>query len=308
MTTHHLNYTFSPIAKQEFFDFIKKLDAYEKLEQVSLPNHNDCPALFTEIETMRTLLETSPRILIIQPINHPTETYTIAEQRIIGWIIGNLLGTPLIQNEAGDQVICVYDRDRNQSMAQGARYHQTREGGTIHTDNVNAPTLWDYLILSCIQPAFVGGETILVDGIKVHQILKEHYPDVLTILEQDFIWEKRGISDETYKAPIISYTSDQQPLFRHLRPYMESAHRKTNIPLTKEQLYALDTLDAVIEHSDNQYRHTLKQGELLLTYDAQVFHGRTCFSDALDAVSIIEHTINPTLPIKRTMDRLWIKK
>jgi alpha-ketoglutarate-dependent taurine dioxygenase len=89
---------------------------------------------------------------------------------------------------------------------------------------------------------------------------------------------------------------------------MESAHKKLDMPLTDEQMYAIDTLDSVIEHSDNQYRHTFKAGEILLTYDSQVLHGRTCFSDDMDAVTIFDFKKDHNRPLKRTMDRLWAKK
>lgn len=308
MTTHDLRYTFSDAAQAELITYINQLTTYEKLELVPLPSSAQCPLLITEIEVVRNLLESGPRIVIVEPLRNLKSLQTIFQQRTVAWIVGNLLGSPLVQNEAGDQVICVYDRDRENSMAQGARYHQTREGGTIHTDNVNIPSHWDYLVLACIHPAMVGGETILVNGLTVHKILAENYPDALKILESNFIWEKRGIANETYTAPIISYTQHGEPLFRHLRPYLESAHRKTGIPLTPSQRYALDTLDAILEDSDNQYRCTLTQGEILLTYDAQVFHGRTCFSDALAAIPITDYVQRSSQPMKRTMDRLWIRK
>ena len=74
-------------------------------------------------------------------------------------------------------------------------------------------------------------------------------------------------------------------------------------------MYALDTLDSVLEHSDNRYRHTFKAGEILLTYDAQVLHGRTCFSDAFNAVTIMDwKKDNSKQPLKRTMDRIWAQK
>jgi alpha-ketoglutarate-dependent taurine dioxygenase len=74
------------------------------------------------------------------------------------------------------------------------------------------------------------------------------------------------------------------------------------------QLYAIDTLDALLEHSDNQYRHTFSAGEILITFDSQVLHGRTCFSDAFNAVTINEWKKDQHKPLKRTMDRIWIKK
>ena len=35
------------------------------------------------------------------------------------------------------------------SINSGDRYHQTREGGSIHTDNVNLKDKLDFLLLSC---------------------------------------------------------------------------------------------------------------------------------------------------------------
>jgi alpha-ketoglutarate-dependent taurine dioxygenase len=153
-----------------------------------------------------------------------------------------------------------------------------------------------------------GGENILLNGLRVHKILKEKFPDVLAILEKNFIWEQRGVADATYEAPIIAYNSKNEPMFRHLRPYMESAHLKTNNPLTAEQLYAIDTLDSILEHSDNQYRYTFSSGEILISNDSQTLHGRTCFSDAFNAINILEWKKDHHHPLKRTFDRIWIKK
>jgi alpha-ketoglutarate-dependent taurine dioxygenase len=89
---------------------------------------------------------------------------------------------------------------------------------------------------------------------------------------------------------------------------MESAHKKLDQLLTDEQLYAIDTLDSILEHSDNQYRHTFQAGEILLTYDSQVLHGRTCFSDDFHSVTIHDWKKDHHKPLKRTMDRIWVKK
>lgn len=226
----------------------------------------------------------------------------------VSLILGKILGKLLVQNNQGQRVIAVYDRDRLGSMWTGSRYHQTREGGTLHTDNVNVPEIWHYLILSCISPAMAGGENILVDGLKVHQTLKENYPEALAILEKDYVWEMRGVSDKLYNAPIITYGDNGEPHFRHLRPYMESAHQKAKKPMTEEQLYAIDVLDAVTNSSENQKRVRLESGDFLISIDDQVLHGRTCFSDNLDAISIEEYKDGETRPLKRTMERLWIQK
>ena len=57
-------------------------------------------------------------------------------------------------------------------LTNGARYHQTREGGSIHTDNVNVSSRWKYMILSLAEGQ-VGGETILVNAKNVYKKLKK---------------------------------------------------------------------------------------------------------------------------------------
>lgn len=308
MLSDNFYYSFSGDAQNEIYDYIKALHTYSRVEDAKVLNPDDCPSFSREVEEIRNELENGKRIVIVKPFIDVHNKYTILEQRTIYWLLGNLLGKAIVQNEAGDKAVLVYDRDRKNSMSKGARYHQTREGGTIHTDNVNVPFKWEYLLLACISPAMAGGENILVNALNVHKVLKQKYPDVLAILEKDFLWEQRGVADATYEAPIINYNKKGEPEFRHLRPYMESAHNKLDRPLTDEQLYALDTLDAILEHTDNQYRHTFSAGEMLLTYDAQVLHGRTPFSDYFNAVIIHDWIKDHHKPLKRTMDRLWLKK
>jgi alpha-ketoglutarate-dependent taurine dioxygenase len=308
MLNDNFYFTFSGEAQNEIYDYIKSLHVYNRCEEAKVLDAEDCLTFRKEVEEIRHELENGKRIVIVKPFVDIHNKYTILEQRTIYWLMGNILGENLIQNEAGEKSILVYDRDRANSMTKGARYHQTREGGTIHTDNVNVPFKWHYLLLACIAPAMAGGENILVNALHAHKVLKDKHPDVLAILEKNFLWEQRGVADATYEAPIITYNHKGEPEFRYLRPYMEAAHQKLNCPLSDEQLYALDTLDAVLEHSDNQYRHTFSAGEILLTYDAQVLHGRTCFSDSLNAVTILEWTKDHHKPLKRTMDRLWAMK
>lgn len=308
MLNDNFYFTFSGDAQNEIYDYIKAMHVYNKVEDAKILDVEDCPSLKKEIEEVRNELENGKRIVIVKPFIDVHNKYTVLEQRTISWLIGNVLGEALVQNEVGERSILVYDRDRALSMTKGARYHQTREGGSIHTDNVNVPFRWHYLQLACISPAMSGGENILLNGLNVHNILTEKHPDVLAVLEKNFLWEQRGVAEATYEAPIITYNQKGEPEFRYLRPYMESAHSKRDCPLTDEQVHAIDTLDAILEHSENQYRYSLCAGEILLTYDAQVFHGRTCFSDSFNAVTVDEYRRDHHKPLKRTMQRLWIMK
>ncbi len=220
--------------------------------------------------------------------------------------ISNIIGKPLIQNSEKEKYIKVYDRSRKLSMHKGARYHQTREGGSIHTDNVNIPERWDYLIFSCLAKAEVGGETILVNSKEVYNLLEKKYKFAKKILSQNFYWEKRGVDTSLYKAPIITRKNNSIK-FRYLRPYLESAHLRAKKNLTKNQLYALDVLDAILESSATQYRCNMQRGDILFNLDSEVLHGRTPFSDKLNSLPLDQITKKNQDRLKRTMLRIWIK-
>lgn len=278
-------------------------------EDKSLERFKQCSEFLKLIDMLRKNMDNATTTAYVLSLcGNDSDRYSIEQLRTLNPLIGATMGELLVQNENGDKVISVYDRDRLGSMFEGARYHQTREGGSIHTDNVNIPQAWDYLLLSCLSQGEVGGENIIVDGINIQKQLKERFPKALQTLEENFMWEMRGVKDALYEAPIITYNEKGLPLFRHLRPYMESAHRKAARPLTKEQLYALDVLDALTNTSENQVRYRMAKGDILINIDAQVLHGRTCFSDAYDAVNFDEFLAGKGHVMKRTMERLWIRK
>ena len=119
------------------------------------------------------LKDKNPAILI--DLNDFKKKMCVNEFRKFILYLGLSMGELLPQNEKKHKIVTVYDRGKSKSMKSGARYHQTNEGGSIHTDNVNIPKFWDYLIFSCISPAPIGGKSILVDGKQVYYLLKKKY-------------------------------------------------------------------------------------------------------------------------------------
>jgi alpha-ketoglutarate-dependent taurine dioxygenase len=281
----------------------RQADADVAPERLAISAHH-WPALAADVAAAARHLYEGPGLVIFRPV----EGMAHRERRILAWATACLLGEPLVQNSEGSRQIHVYDRDPLKRMADGARYHQTREGGSMHTDNVNIPEPWEYLVFACIEPGLVGGESVLVDGNAAHAYLQDHLPEALDLLEQPFWWEYRGIADKLYQAPVITYGPSGEPQFRYLRPYLESAHRKAGEPLTVQQMWALDVLDSVLDLSALQHRVALQAGEILLTLDYRILHGRTCFADPLGAAALSETATPVHGPIKRTFDRMWVRK
>ncbi len=233
--------------------------------------------------------------------------FTPKQRQSVIWILANCLGDLLVQDSDGNRLIHVYDRDRRRRMSDGARYHQTREGGSLHTDNVNAPDPWEFLVFGCVEPALIGGESVLTHADLLHRRLEQSVPEALEILRRPFHWEYRGIADALYQAPIITYDEKARPHFRYLRPYLESAHEKAGEPLTEQQAWALDVLDSAMELSEVQLRLTLKAGDVLITHDSRILHGRTSFADHLTSTTVVESELFPQLRVRRSFERAWVK-
>ena len=92
------------------------------------------------------------------------------------------------------------------------------------------------------------------------------------------------------------------------RTYLESAHIKANKKLNEKQLYALDTLDAVLNMSNHCIRIKLNKGDIMLINDETILHDRECFVDRLDSSNIIDYFCKiKSNEICRTLGRAWVK-
>jgi hypothetical protein len=295
--------TLSPLAAEELRCFIRAQNSLDDLESITV-TADQLPRYAAEVEAFRNEVHEGFRFVVVQPVDELTSR----EIQCHHWILSQILGTPLVQNSEGDRLIHMWDRDPTARRRDGARYHQTREGGDVHTDNVNIPDPWDYLVVGCVVPAVIGGWNAILSGHAVHGYLSRHLPEAIESLRQDYWWEYRGISDQLYRAPVLTYDEAGNPLFRYLRTYMESAHKKAGETMSERQLWALNVLDGVLEIPDLRLLYKLKAGEILIAMDAQIFHARTDFSDPFDAVSIDQSLAGVAGPLKRTLERTWVRQ
>lgn len=296
-------YALSNNAQREILTIAASVHNVTDIENLQITS-DGFPFLANEVESLRYQVEQNRGFSVVRNVDGLAYLGRLAES----WAISNLLGRPLPQNDADCRIIEVYSRDRSQTMAHGARYHQTREGGEIHTDNVNSPEFLDYTVFVCVQPAAIGGENILVDGLQLLTWLHRAPKDVVSTLEEEFWWECRGLGGGLYRAPIICYALDGTPRFRYLRSYLEAAHRKANEPLSERQVWALDVMESALEQSDIQIRHTMRAGEIMVINDSRVLHGRTCFADPPDALHAFDVAARTARHVRRTLGRMWVKK
>jgi len=211
--------------------------------------------------------------------------------------ISQTLGTLYVQNIKNERFVEI--KDEGKSMKSGGRYHQTKEGGSFHTDSPQWQKVPDFIGLCCISPAKKGGESKFVSAYSIHNEMLKKHKHFLEMLYEQFHFDKRGEYESnesrTVFEPIFTY-NDNQLKVRYLRDYINDGQKIQDIPLSKEQNEALDCLDKIIHDENLAVNYELKQYDMVFLNNGRVIHGRTSFEDFEDVEK------------KRLMIRTWIKE
>jgi alpha-ketoglutarate-dependent taurine dioxygenase len=225
----------------------------------------------------------------------------ISDRKATGiyWLIGQLLGEPVVQNVEGT---LLYDvRDTGRQLAQGARFSVTNYDSGFHTDNSFGDTVVDYVGLLCLKTAKSGGISQVVSGPTAQEVLRREYPQALETLCRPFHVDRRGGVREgeapTVLRPAIEFErSATEPLFRYLRYWIEDGHDKAGVPLTPSQRDALDRLDEVLSRPALRAEFSLEPGQVYFINNRWILHNRTAFEDFTDPKR------------RRHLVRLWLER
>ena len=136
---------------------------------------------------------------------------TIDEAKATLVLVSKLLGQRLLpQNKNGELVKEVMDRGIDIGEEGFGRYSESRQGGNLHTDGAEHPLpAATYLPLLCVRTGKTGGCSQLASAYAVHNKLLESQRDLLSVLYDDFYWDRRGDlgpnGDRTCVKPVFSY-------------------------------------------------------------------------------------------------------
>ena len=222
--------------------------------------------------------------------------FSLKEKISIYTLIAEILGELIIQNIKQEKIVEI--KDVGKSMQTGGRYHETKEGGSHHTDSPQWKDVPDYLGLFCVHNAKKGGTNLFLSAYTIHNRILKGRKDLLNILYGKFHFDKRGEFKEgessTVFEPIFKF-KDGKLYFRYLRNYIDAGHDIQNQPLSESQKEALTYLDNSMLEEDMIMSYDLKPDDMVFSDNHWIIHGRTTFEDFDD----------PNL--KRLMLRTWIK-
>jgi hypothetical protein len=312
-------HTFTSGAQEEVRTLVNSLPP-ERLDIESInPDEYDLSNFRSEMEVVRDKVVNGPRLAIVGPV----EGLNPLEQGVVTWLAGNSLGRPLDQAVTPDgqpwgKIYPLYDRHQNRTRLEGGRYSEDRFGGDSHTDNVNTPERWEFLVLGSIFSAHAGGENGIISGLTMHDLLQSKYPDEYKTLQQPIHWEKKGLSTnpEFYQAPVLTVRKNGSPWFRWLPSYArESAKKALDLgysgakPLSDNQESAFRVLEALTCDRGLQFQANLPEGHTAIMYDGQIFHDRTLFTDHPNSIvpELHQRIVNPNAHHQRYRLRMWVQ-
>lgn len=202
------------------------------------------------------------------------------EQVIRAWVgMGTHFGDPLPQNAKGHIIGHVKDlrRDANHK---NQRTFGTNERQPYHTDNC------DIVGLLCLKTPKSGGLFSLTSSYAVYNEMSKRRPDLVRVLEQPFIQDRRGEVPEgkqnTYE--MAAYYHHKGRLLSVIdRNYVNAGQAHDNVPrLTRDQIDALDMLEAIAEEDGFYIDLEWSPGAFAFVHNHQMFHSRTAYEDYED--------------------------
>ena len=257
-------------------------------------NENDLLLLKNEILEFKKKILDGFGLFIINGAG--LKDFSLKEKISIYTLIAEILGELIIQNIKQEKIVEI--KDVGKSMQTGGRYHETKEGGSHHTDSPQWKDVPDYLGLFCVHNAKKGGTNLFLSAYTIHNRILKGRKDLLNILYGKFHFDKRGEFKEgessTVFEPIFKF-KDGKLYFRYLRNYIDAGHDIQNQPLSESQKEALTYLDNSMLEEDMIMSYDLKPDDMVFSDNHWIIHGRTTFEDFDD----------PNL--KRLMLRTWIK-
>jgi len=267
----------------------------ERRNELDSINKNDLPLFKKKILNFRNerLLD-GVGLFVIDGIC--MESFSVKEKTSIYTLASKILGELIIQNIKQEKIVEI--KDIGKSMKTGGRYHETKEGGSHHTDSPQWENVPDYLGLFCVHNAKKGGTNLFLSAYTIHNRILQERKDLLDIFYEKFYFDKRGEFKDgespTVFQPIFEL-KNKKLFFRYLRNYIDAGHDIQNQPLSQPQKDALTYLDNLMHMEDITLKYDLKPGDMVFSDNHRVVHGRTSFEDYDDE------------NLKRFMLRTWIK-
>ena len=212
--------------------------------------------------------------------------------RLLLVILGTQFGQTVTKNHLSDSPFfsVFLRREGKGGKYIGNALSNNRPG--VHTDGSALHDVRvDFMGLLCVRPAKYGGESIVVNALRVFSQLPAEVESFL--VQFPFVRQNPYEPENPIPVRHTVYHQIETPFYsglgiRYHRTRIEGGHRLVGEPLDPEAIHALDTLDRGLYAPSNGHRFLLRSGTMLLANNHVVCHDRTEFEDHLEAPRLLE--------------------
>ncbi|HJT89283.1 MAG TPA: TauD/TfdA family dioxygenase [Bryobacteraceae bacterium] len=229
------------------------------------------------------------------------DQFSEEQARLLYAGLGSQVGPILAQNLRGETLYSVRDegiRMEAEYGRTGVRYSKTNSAFDFHTDSpsrVSGRTP-DFIGLLVLRTAKTGGESALVSGYALHNVLRAERPDVLERLYRPFWVDRRAElpPGEEPVLPVPVFAFDGRLTVRYLRFYITKGQEWKGEPLDAADREALDVFDSVMRRPGVPVLVPLERGDIQIISNTFLLHSRAGYEDYADPA------------LKRHYIRLWL--
>jgi alpha-ketoglutarate-dependent taurine dioxygenase len=220
-----------------------------------------------------------------------------AEQRLFYVALGLAMGEAMIQYGRTYEI-----RDRGKDYKDEAiPVSMTGSSTSFHTDSSARDTLPDFVGLLCEQPSLTGGESLVSNALRAHQVLQHEDPAALELLYANYVRDvvTPGVAKTREnllrnRFPVFAPCARKERIvFRYMRYWIEVGHEKAGEPLSDRHIKAFDLLDEVLGSREQAVSFQLEKGDILWVNNRTLAHNRTEYKDTPGNV--------------RRLQRMWIR-
>jgi len=220
--------------------------------------------------------------------------YARADLEALYWGLGTHLGNPISQNVEGHLLAEVTDKGSSYATKVNDRGYRSRDKLNPHVDTSDMTTLL------CVRQANDGGMSSLASSAAVYNRILVERPDLLPILYRGFHHDLRG---EGPTGSLHEVTHDRIPVFSHHEgalsccyndKIMRSAHDKCGLPLSEQEVRAIDLVTEIAERPEVRLDFRMREGDIQLINNYTLLHFRTAFES------------HPDPEERRLLFRLWL--
>ena len=189
--------------------------------------------------------------------------------------VGRRLGHKLSQNAQGEQIGQVVDATHDDPTP---RMYRSNLELRPHSD------ITAMIALACWHKARSGGASIVVSGVTVHDEMRKRAAQLLEPLYRGYHYHRLGeqAPDEEpttpYRVPVFCIRNRQLSC-RYQRAGIAAGHRDRGVPLTQEDIAALNLFDEIAKGPENRVAFYLERGDMMVINNYTVLHARTQFAD-----------------------------